>query len=197
MHYQVLTFTYIQLKVLSSLPRLQLYLDYQMNQQPQSRRPVTFSLAKTLRLLTRPLSKRSTFRPKELVAAMNNRRISSHDQQDAQELFQLITSALDLECHQNTKKSAVSLGLKDILHFDGEKPSRRRLFFSLFSSKNDDPRLENPFTGLLANRLSCMQCGYTVSESSEQKDGSWYSFYHRRLFVIFLSTMCNWFYLIP
>ncbi|CDH49048.1 cysteine proteinase [Lichtheimia corymbifera JMRC:FSU:9682] len=149
------------LQVLSSLPRLQLYLDYQMNQQPQSRRPVTFSLAKTLRLLTRPLSKRSTFRPKELVAAMNNRRISSHDQQDAQELFQLITSALDLECHQNTKKSAVSLGLKDILHFDGEKPSRRRLFFSLFSSKNDDPRLENPFTGLLANRLSCMQCGYT------------------------------------
>lgn len=136
-------------------------------QQQQSRRPVTFSLAKTLRLLTRPLSKRSTFRPKELVAAMNNRRISSHDQQDAQELFQLITSALDVECHQNTKKSAVSLGLKDILHLDGEKPNRRPLFFSLFSSKNDDSRLENPFTGLLANRLSCMQCGYTVSDSIE------------------------------
>ncbi|KAI9312425.1 hypothetical protein BX666DRAFT_1987349 [Dichotomocladium elegans] len=146
------------LQVLSSLPRLHSYLNLQQRRDPASR-PVTSSLAKTLRLLTCPLPKRIAFRPTDIVSAMNNRRISGHDQQDAQELFQLITSAIDVEQRGMTLQSN---GLRDIIYSISHNPSSSsRHAFSSLLSFNASRRLENPFTGLLANRLSCMQCGYT------------------------------------
>ncbi|KAI9270374.1 hypothetical protein BDA99DRAFT_501575 [Phascolomyces articulosus] len=152
------------LQVLSSLPRLKLYLD---QIQPSSRtRPVSWFLATTLRRLTQPISKRSSFKPIDIVSLVSERRINSRDQQDAQELFQLVTSAIDVEAGslQNTMTASTVGGLKDVLSINPttsilqqqqKKPSLpRRSIFSPY-------RLENPFTGLLASRLSCMQCGYT------------------------------------
>lgn len=112
--------------------------------------PVTRSLLKTLKLLTVPSN--GIFRPIELVSAMSsNRRVINREQQDAQELFQLISSELDNE-NQMTKKKQ---GFRDLL--------------SLSTKRNT---IENPFTGLLANRLSCIQCGYTVS-SRKKKNNSY------------------------
>ncbi|KAI8141170.1 hypothetical protein BJV82DRAFT_179244 [Fennellomyces sp. T-0311] len=146
-------YNYNKKKVLSSLPRLQLYL---RQIQPSKSRPVSWFLLTTLRRLTQPLAKRSAFKPVDIVSVVSSRRINSRDQQDAQELFQLIMSAMDSEA-QSTALPTVVGGLMDAL-----KPAvqpKRRSFFS--SSYHVEHRLENPFTGLLASRLSCMQCGYT------------------------------------
>ncbi|KAI9277889.1 hypothetical protein BY458DRAFT_504349 [Sporodiniella umbellata] len=114
------------LQSLSSLPEFHQYL-YQINQLC----PALFtsqSLLKTLRLLSR--SSDTVFRPSELVASLSSCLIN-REQQDAQELFQIISTALDNENDLAKKQRPL-----------GEV-------------------LENPFTGQLANRLSCMQCGYT------------------------------------
>lgn len=70
--------------------------------------------------------------------------IINRDQQDAQEFFQLLSGAIDTECHRLfTTKSGIE---------------------SLLSTKTSLSGVpSSPFTGLLASRLSCMQCGYTVS----------------------------------
>ncbi|KAG2228590.1 hypothetical protein BDF21DRAFT_394011 [Thamnidium elegans] len=128
------------LQSLSSLPKLQEYLN-SVDKLPTSMElPVTRSLLKTLKLLTVPSN--HSFRPTELVSAMSsNRRVINREQQDAQELFQLISGELDNE-NQMTKKKQ---GFRDLL----------------FSTAVKKRTVESPFTGLLANRLSCIQCGYT------------------------------------
>lgn len=108
--------------------------------------PVTRSLLKTLRILSVPSN--TAFRPIEMVSAMSsNRRVINREQQDAQELFQLISGELDNESIVAKKRQ----GFRDLLSFSSK---------NVFSTKE---KIDNPFTGLLANRLSCMHCGYTVS----------------------------------
>ncbi|KAI9251997.1 hypothetical protein EDC94DRAFT_526261 [Helicostylum pulchrum] len=129
------------LQSLSSLPKLLEYLNSVDKLPTTMELPVTRSLLKTLKLLTVPSNQ--AFRPAELVSAMSsNRRVINREQQDAQELFQLISGELDNE-NQMTKKKQ---GFRDLL------------FSAAVVNK---PTVENPFTGLLANRLSCIQCGYT------------------------------------
>ncbi|KAI7860178.1 hypothetical protein BDC45DRAFT_563368 [Circinella umbellata] len=157
------------LQVLSSLPRLQEYLD-QIQPSSKNNRPVSWFLATTLRRLTQPITKHSSFKPIDIVSLVSDRRINSRDQQDAQELFQLITSAIDVEA--GSLKNSMSRdgfivggGLKDVFLM---KSSYQKQQQQLKQQRLTSPppsslpyRLENPFTGLLASRLSCMQCGYT------------------------------------
>lgn len=117
------------LQSLSSLPKFHQYL-YQINQSSLCSLFTSKSLLKTLRLLSRPSD--TAFRPSELVSILSSCLINK-EQQDAQELFQLISTALDNE--------------NQLVH----------------KQQGNSKVLENPFTGLLANRLSCMQCGYTVT----------------------------------
>ena len=139
-------------------------------------------MATTLRRLTQPITKRSSFKPTDIVSLVSGRRINSRDQQDAQELFQLITSAIDVEAGSLKNKMngdgfIVGGGLKDVLlmkspqkhqhqHYQQRQLKRQRSAAAAAASSSSSSlpyRLENPFTGLLASRLSCMQCGYTVS----------------------------------
>lgn len=116
--------------------------------------PVTRSLLKTIRLISTSLNE--PLRPNEIVSAMSsNRRVINREQQDAQELFQLISGELDNESQLAQKKQGG--GFKDILNL---KPSS---LFSLKPKPLKSTSIDNPFTGLLANRLSCTECGYTVS----------------------------------
>lgn len=102
--------------------------------------PVTRSLSKTLKLLSLPSD--TSFQPSDIVSAMaSNRCVVNREQQDAQELFQLISGELDTENSLAQKRQG---GFRDIL-----KSTRSR-------------SIDNPLTGLLANRLSCTECGYTV-----------------------------------
>lgn len=137
--------------------------------------PVTRTLLKTLRTLVIPLYRRTSFRPVDIVTALSsNRRIISREQQDAQEFFQLISSAIDNEGQKVAKMEYVGKGLKDVLLSQPAVNSRTEWISRIqIANRHDqqpvmvtrnrrDHHLENPFTGLLANRLSCMQCGYTV-----------------------------------
>ncbi|KAI8146171.1 hypothetical protein BJV82DRAFT_600766 [Fennellomyces sp. T-0311] len=124
---------------LSSLPRLHTYLHDQQDNQG----PVTGSLLKTIRQLSKPLYSRTAFRPRDMVASLSKRVIINREQQDAQELFQLIVGALDAEA--SDRNAAMLGGLKFL--------TQSQTQFMRTST--------TPFTGLLASRLSCMQCGYT------------------------------------
>ncbi|KAG0780043.1 hypothetical protein G6F22_010298 [Rhizopus arrhizus] len=89
------------LQALSSLPYLHEHLQALNNSSTATALPVTRSLLKILRRLTQPLYRHSSFRPTEIATALSsNRRITSREQQDAQEFFQLVSSALDTEGQQ-------------------------------------------------------------------------------------------------
>ncbi|KAI8076978.1 hypothetical protein BDF21DRAFT_364337 [Thamnidium elegans] len=146
------------LQAMSSLPHLHCYLEHVSNMAAGVPLPVTRTLLKTVRSLTKPLDRRTSFRPVDIVTALSsNRRIISREQQDAQEFFQLVSSAMDTEGQRIAKTELLGGGLKDLLNRSGLSgvigPEK--------SNSKVDHALENPFTGLLANRLSCMKCGYT------------------------------------
>ncbi|CAO3622447.1 unnamed protein product [Cunninghamella blakesleeana] len=166
-----------------------------MNQQySQHHLPVTRSLLKTVRLLSKPVDEQQrnhilSFRPIEIVSAINtNHEVINREQQDAHELFQLLSGALDTEETTAIVKNNSGHGLKDILNWPHVTSSSSSLLsppsfeYNEFSKKsnfhhqhylgNEDrhhPSLSqlqarqhnNPFVGLLANRLSCTRCGYT------------------------------------
>ncbi|CAO3613953.1 unnamed protein product [Mucor hiemalis] len=140
------------LQSLSSLPKLHTYLN-DIDKLPSNLElPVTRSLLKTIKLISTSLNE--PLRPNEIVSAMSsNRRVINREQQDAQELFQLISGELDNESQLAQKKQGG--GFKDILNL---KPSS---LFSLKPKPLKSTSIDNPFTGLLANRLSCTECGYT------------------------------------
>ncbi|CAO3591603.1 unnamed protein product [Absidia cylindrospora] len=180
------------LQALSSLPRLQLYLDGINSQYTSQHLPVTRSLYKTLRLLSRPLldelnTKNLAFRPVDIVSAVNvNHRVINREQQDAHELFQLLSGALETEGLAATKGCHVDNGLKGLLspydskssspgattitttttfrqqqHPTMDSSSSVTTCFTTTDQHNTKLQHNNPLTGLLANRLSCTKCGYT------------------------------------
>lgn len=102
---------------------------------------MTRSLLKTLRLLSTPTD--HAFRPNDIVAALsNNDRVINRQQQDAQELYQLLINELENESQKQTSKQ----GLRDLLPF----------------GQDDSNLIENPLNGLLAYRITCKKCNYSV-----------------------------------
>ncbi|CAO3607853.1 unnamed protein product [Mucor hiemalis] len=157
------------LQAMSSLPHLHVYLEHVSSISTNVPLPVTRSLLKTIRTLTKPLYRRSSFRPVDIVTALSsNRRIISREQQDAQEFFQLVSSAMDTEGQKIAKTEFLGGGLRGILNQSPTKGVIRPEWVKHATGTADQKDiatsnnyLDNPFTGLLANRLSCMQCGYT------------------------------------
>lgn len=84
-----------------------------------------------------------------------HRRVVNREQQDAQELFQLIASRLDQE-HTTHARRAPKDGMA--LLADGMPVVSR-----IRPAVSHPTLLDTPLTGLLASRLSCMECNYTVS----------------------------------
>ncbi|PHZ07232.1 cysteine proteinase [Rhizopus microsporus ATCC 52813] len=130
--------------------------------------PVSRSLLKTLRRLSQPMYRRTSFRPTEIVTALSsNRRITNREQQDAQEFFQLISSALDTEAQRVVQYTRFGGGFKELLSVDsqGQRGSSHawlgRGLKGLVNPVIKRKEFENPLTGLLANRLSCLKCKYT------------------------------------
>ncbi|KAK4517925.1 lipid-binding protein [Mucor velutinosus] len=129
------------LQSLSSLPKLQHYLDQMSTAHSTSRLPVTQSLLKTLRLLSQPSN--NAFKPTDIVNVLGKHRyLLNREQQDAQEIYQLLASELEAERSQLDKKQ----GLKDLLSFGARKKTNK---------------IENPLNGFLAYRTSCTVCGYS------------------------------------
>ncbi|KAG0363121.1 hypothetical protein BC939DRAFT_455825 [Gamsiella multidivaricata] len=160
------------LQALSALSVLSPYLESILGRSDDLRMDeddvqVTEALLDTIEALQHPLVTHKSFRPRAIVYALEASRakdskssgyhtnIMNREQQDAQELFQMISSALSSE------EAAVqrSLATRPLIDLDfikqllglGPKPNQHQV------RKMDS----NPMIGMLASRLSCMQCGYT------------------------------------
>ncbi|KAJ2059068.1 ubiquitin-specific protease ubp1 [Coemansia sp. S155-1] len=155
--------------------------------------PLTEALWETLTDLNAVVSRDLAFQPFAVMAALGSSRLNDREQQDAQEAFQLISTALTEERHVFSGQQTPSLLSADVAgmlaHVDAQRPhvfavprglesvgtkglARVRAIMKLanFAGLPAEGQsltygrrqvLQNPFTGLMASRLSCAQCGYT------------------------------------
>ncbi|KAJ1959557.1 ubiquitin-specific protease ubp1, partial [Dipsacomyces acuminosporus] len=155
--------------------------------------PLTEALWETLTDLNAVVNRDSAFQPYAVMAALGSSRLNDREQQDAQEAFQLISTALSDERQvfaQLQVPSLLNADLANMLRQVDERKSHvlavpRGLesvgtkglarvkaimrLTNLAGSSADGQSLtfgrhnvlQNPFTGLMASRLSCAQCGYT------------------------------------
>ncbi|KAG9321458.1 hypothetical protein KVV02_003585 [Mortierella alpina] len=157
------------LQALSALSALPPYLESLLNRSDELQLDeddvqVTEALLDTIEALQQPLASHKSFRPRAIVSALEAARARSskgsysslmnREQQDAQELFQIISSALSTEEAALQKQEAFRplLNLDFIKTLVGLGPKHGHQIRKATS---------NPMMGLLASRLSCMQCGYT------------------------------------
>ncbi|KAI9480060.1 hypothetical protein BX667DRAFT_485571 [Coemansia mojavensis] len=155
--------------------------------------PLTEALWETLTDLNAVVSRDSAFQPFAVMAALGSRQLNDREQQDAQEAFQLISTALsderqlfsDLQIpsplnsellsilSETDARKAHILAVPRGLECAGSKGlSRVKALMKLATlaglptegqslTFGRRPILQNPFTGLKASRLSCVNCGYT------------------------------------
>ncbi|CAG8529667.1 9548_t:CDS:1 [Acaulospora colombiana] len=138
------------LQALAALHNLRIYLGRKATSRDaqDEERPMTIALHETLEKLNEPLATRDSFVPNRIVWALqaNARRLINRQQQDAHELFQLLSESLGLE-------DEVSRRPKSLLDIDTIR----------FLTGNNKARLicdRNPLVGLTACRISCMKCKY-------------------------------------
>ncbi|KIO25232.1 hypothetical protein M407DRAFT_25454 [Tulasnella calospora MUT 4182] len=120
--------------------------------------PVIDALRDTLNSLNTPHHRQKAFRPEDIIEALSrpdpkgnrsrSRLFSSREHQDAQELFQLVSSCLQEEAIDVDAEVARDHGLAEVHRDDADHPRK-------------DVGSKNVFEGLTANRRSCVQCGYT------------------------------------
>ncbi|KAF9389529.1 hypothetical protein CPB97_011169 [Podila verticillata] len=156
------------LQALSALSSLQPYLESLLTRADDLKLPiedsqVTEALLDTIETLQEPQSAHKSLRPRTFVSALEAARsrdpkasgyssnIMNRDQQDAQELFQIVSSALSAE-ELNIQKLQATRPLMDVDLLESLVKDTR--------SQHKD-KLSNPMVGMLASRLSCIQCGYT------------------------------------
>ncbi|KAF9273770.1 hypothetical protein BGZ68_001217, partial [Mortierella alpina] len=157
------------LQALSALSALPPYLESLLNRSDELQLDeddvqVTEALLDTIEALQQPLASHKAFRPRAIVSALEAARaknskgsyssLMNREQQDAQELFQIISSALSSEEATLQKQEATRplLNLEFVKTLVGLGPKHGHQIRKAQS---------NPMMGLLASRLSCMQCGYT------------------------------------
>ncbi|KKK13357.1 hypothetical protein P175DRAFT_0554873 [Aspergillus ochraceoroseus IBT 24754] len=91
--------------------------------------------------------------------------MSSWQQQDAQEYFSKVVDQIDYEVHQATRRKTRNLGLKmagpqeHVIGSNSVRDSSNDL--TTISPHAENQSFRNPLDGLLAQRVGCMQCGWT------------------------------------
>ncbi|KAI8073376.1 hypothetical protein BC940DRAFT_344025 [Gongronella butleri] len=188
------------LQALATLSSLRSYLAERVDEQgdeagasqvPQNEfilQSVAFALYSTVELLNRPLSRPRSITPSDFVLALERKTQGtiSRDQQDAHELFQIISSTLTSEEEAQYKEMPTSLldaGALRLLASESDSLSASDLLetssmssmgsvSSMWSSfsistvgchlQRRPRRPRNPFTGLAASKISCLKCGYTA-----------------------------------
>ncbi|KAK9766971.1 ubiquitin-specific protease ubp1 [Basidiobolus ranarum] len=118
--------------------------------------PVSNALLNTCTVLNQKISRPKAFRPRLVVEALrSNRRVVNQEQQDAQELFQIISSALSSE------EAKITSSVQPLFDVSFLKGSLAKQKTTSINPASHSVSLKNPFSGLLASRLACGQCGYT------------------------------------
>ncbi|CAG8432721.1 5703_t:CDS:2, partial [Diversispora eburnea] len=139
------------LQALASLNNLRSYLKKKVNFRgvQDEKCPVTIALHETLEKLNEPIKNRASLVPTKMVWALqeNARRLINRQQQDAHELFQLLTESLGTE-------DEICRRPKSILDVDAIR--------ELTKPDNQSNLIyeSNPLKGLIACRISCLNCNY-------------------------------------
>ncbi|KAJ1731975.1 ubiquitin-specific protease ubp1 [Coemansia biformis] len=155
--------------------------------------PLTEALWETLTDLNAVVGRDSAFQPFAVMAALGSRGLNDREQQDAQEAFQVLSTALSEERLAFAGLQTPSLLRADLAAMLAQIDERRPHVFSVprglegvgtkglsrvkaimkLATLAGLPAegqgltfgrravLQNPFTGLMASRLSCVRCGYT------------------------------------
>ncbi|KAI9482762.1 MAG: hypothetical protein EXX96DRAFT_555524 [Benjaminiella poitrasii] len=187
------------LQAFATLTSLRSYLAERVDEQGDEAAPtlpqnefilqsVSCALYATIESLNRPLPRPKSISPTDFLRALERKSggTVNRDQQDAHELFQIISSVLTSEEEIQYKEMAPSLldaaTLRDFTmngdidpnndNFETSSISSFGTTASMWSSfsvctvgghlraRRRSPR--NPFTGLAASKISCMNCGYTA-----------------------------------
>ncbi|CAO3656954.1 unnamed protein product [Mucor fragilis] len=186
------------LQAFATLATLRSYLAERVDEQGDESAPVVpqnefilqsvaCALYATIEMLNRPLPKPRSITPTDFLRALERKSggTINRDQQDAHELFQIISSVLTSEEEIQYRENATSLLDAATLrgfafgdndpngdNFETSSVSSFGTTASMWSSfsvctvgghlrpRRRSPR--NPFTGLAASKISCMNCGYTA-----------------------------------
>ncbi|EPB82466.1 hypothetical protein HMPREF1544_10805 [Mucor circinelloides 1006PhL] len=186
------------LQAFATLASLRSYLAERVDEQGDESAPVVpqnefilqsvaCALYATIEMLNRPLPKPRSITPTDFLRALERKSggTINRDQQDAHELFQIISSVLTSEEEIQYRENATSLLDAATLrgfafgdndpngdNFETSSVSSFGTTASMWSSfsvctvgghlrpRRRSPR--NPFTGLAASKISCMNCGYTA-----------------------------------
>ncbi|KAJ1959041.1 ubiquitin-specific protease ubp1 [Dispira parvispora] len=128
----------------------------------------------------------TSFPPYEIITALGHHAtwVASRQQQDAQELFQLLSSALTTATQVPFAASPASIldlgtlrvlsaSTPDLLSFDSDQPPSDPLVRSVHASQptplsqsqniSQPSKPTNPFLGMAAQRTTCQSCGYTAA----------------------------------
>ncbi|KAG9298860.1 hypothetical protein G9A89_015881 [Geosiphon pyriformis] len=141
------------LQALAALPLLRKYLLKRIRSGEVDENTVTVALNHLLSKLNEPIVRPNSFLPREIVWALqaNAGQLINREQQDAHELFALLSSALSEE--EEVSKRPKSLFSLSVV----KNSTMRRKLLPLIAS----PVENNPLRGLTACRISCMRCGHS------------------------------------
>ncbi|KAI8983093.1 hypothetical protein BDB01DRAFT_142483 [Pilobolus umbonatus] len=191
------TQNYCFLNAMATLSSLRSYLAERVDEQGDDSAPlvpqnefilqsVACALYATIEMLNRPLPRPRSITPIDFISALERKSggTINRDQQDAHELFQIISSVLTNEEEVQYKEMATSLldatAIRGFTTNDNESNDNydtgsvcsfgtSASMWSSFSvctvGGNLRPRRRtprNPFTGLAASKISCVNCGYTA-----------------------------------
>ncbi|CEP07434.1 hypothetical protein [Parasitella parasitica] len=186
------------LQAFATLATLRSYLAERVDEQGDESAPVVpqnefilqsvaCALYATIEMLNRPLPRPRSITPTDFLRALERKfgGTINRDQQDAHELFQIISSVLTSEEEIQYRENATSLldaaTLRGFAYgdndpngdnFETSSVSSFGTTASMWSSfsvctvgghlrpRRRSPR--NPFTGLAASKISCVNCGYTA-----------------------------------
>ncbi|KAG0282600.1 hypothetical protein BGZ96_000314 [Linnemannia gamsii] len=144
------------LQALASLPSLKEYLQ-DRNDIGHDTDSITQALYETVEMLNviyrRPTSKKLVKMVKTVKAKAGH--VLTSQQQDAQELFQILSSQLSEEREKVDNVTTLSLTESSALMTASVMLDR--------TEQEKYRRAKSPFMGLLASRVSCVDCGYTAA----------------------------------
>ncbi|CAG8543330.1 10959_t:CDS:2 [Ambispora gerdemannii] len=140
---------------LASLTLLRNHLYRKVKNEQAEAGPVALTLHGLLEKLNEPLPRHKSFLPSEIIWALqaNARKLINREQQDAHELFALLSSALSDE-EEAMKRPKPLFDLSIIKNLVDPNLQQTLPTFT-------DPVEKNPLLGLTACRISCMQCGHS------------------------------------
>ncbi|KAI0217555.1 ubiquitin-specific protease ubp1 [Massospora cicadina] len=132
--------------------------------------PVTYALFRTISALNLVVEEPKAASPTEVVRSLSDKmRITTYEQQDAQEFFQILSDAINAEEGRVVQRgrSNALLDTDVVRGLISEKlrqaPGRLGGWPTVMAQSGAPNGRRDPLHGLLASRLSCVQCGYTAA----------------------------------